>query len=159
MEGVEPYVYTCSANRQTIGVGHVLLKSELESGIIIINGESVEWIKGLTTEQIDGLQRADLAIAENAVNNFIHNPENLTDNQFTAMVSFAFNVGVNGFATSSVVSAINRGEFELVPDFMRLWIKKTIKQVQPDGTIKNVKVKDKGLVNRREAEIRLWNKP
>ncbi len=156
MESVEPYVYTCQAGHQTIGVGHKITAHELETGLLLIDGNAVRWIDGLSTEQIDGLMRADLAAAEQTVESCVTVP--LTDNQFAALVSLCFNIGSQAFRDSSVVRVLNRGEYHLVPGMMRLWNKITVRVVDVDG-IKRVKKVSKGLVNRREAEIRLWLKP
>ena len=156
MESVEPYVYTCQAGHQTIGVGHRLKLHELKSGLLIIDGLAVRWIDGLSTEQINGLMRADLSEAECAVNDSVTVP--LTDNQFAALVSLAFNIGSEGFKTSSVVRVLNQGRYDLVPGFMRMWNKITVQVCDVDGC-KKVKKVSKGLVNRREKEVALWLKP
>lgn len=156
MESVEPYVYTCQAGHQTIGVGHRLTIHELETGLLLIDGDAVRWIDGLTSAQIDGLMRADLAAAEWTVESCVTVP--LTDNQFAALVSLCFNIGAQAFKDSSVVRVLNQGSYHLVPGFMRLWNKITVRVVDKDG-VKKVKRVSQGLVNRREAEIRLWLKP
>ena len=157
MESVEPYVYSCSAGHQTIGVGHAITPHELETGLLLIDGNAVRWIDGLTMEQIDGLMRADLAAAEWVVESCVKVP--LTDNQFAALVSLCFNIGSQAFRDSSVVRVLNKGEYSLVPGFMRLWNKITVKEIQPDGSVKKKKVVSPGLIKRREAEIKLWLKP
>jgi GH24 family phage-related lysozyme (muramidase) len=53
---------------------------------------------------------------------------------------------------------LNQGNYHLVPGFMRLWNKITVKMVTDEG-VKNVKKVSQGLVNRREAEVKLWLKP
>lgn len=156
MESVEPYVYTCSAGHQTIGVGHKLTPHELDTGLLMIDGDAVRWIDGLTPEQIDGLLRADLATAEWTVESLVKVP--ISDNQFASLTSFVFNCGAEAFKTSSVLRVLNQGDYHLVPGFMRLWNKITVRIVDVDG-MKSVKKVSKGLVNRREAEIRLWLKP
>jgi lysozyme len=157
MESVEPYVYTCQAGHQTIGIGHRITSHELETGLLLIDGAAVRWIDGLTPEQIDGLMRADLATAEWTVESCVK--VLLTDNQFAALVSLAFNIGSEAFKTSSVVRVLNKGEYHLVPGFMRMWNKITVKEIQPDGSVIRKKVVSKGLVNRRESEVRLFLKP
>ena len=156
MESVEPYVYTCQAGHQTIGVGHKITPHELDSGLLMIDGLAVRWIDGLSTEQINVLMRADLRESERAVNESVTVP--LTNNQFAALVSLAFNIGSTAFRWSSVVRVLNQGQYDLVPGFMRLWNKVTVLVCDVDGC-KKVKKVSKGLVNRREAEIRLWMKP
>jgi lysozyme len=157
MESVEPYVYSCSAGHQTIGVGHKITAHELETGLLLIDGNAVRWIDGLTTEQIDGLMRADLAAAEWQVESCVKVP--MSENQFAALVSLCFNIGSQAFKESSVVRVLNKGEYHLVPGFMKLWNKITVKEVRLDGSVVNKKIVSQGLVNRREAEVKLWLKP
>jgi lysozyme len=156
MESVEPYAYTCQAGHQTIGVGHKITAHELETGLLLIDGLAVRWIDGLNTEQVDGLMRGDLAAAEWTVESCVKVP--LTDNQFAALVSLCFNIGSEGFKSSSVVRVLNQGNYDLVPGFMRMWNKITVQVCDVDGC-KKVKRVSKGLVNRREKEVALWLKP
>ena len=145
MESVERSVYTDSAGHPTIGVGHKLTAHERKSGLLMIDGRAVAWAMGLTDEQVVGLLRADLDEAEKTVEECVLVP--LSDNQFAALVCLCFNIGSWAFRKSSVVRVLNQGLYHLVPGMMRLWNKVTV-----DG----VKVISKGLVNRREAEVRLW---
>lgn len=69
----------------------------------------------------------------------------LADNQFGALVSFAFNVGIKAFRKSTLLKKLNKGDFDAVPGELARWNKN-------DG-----KVMD-GLVNRRAAEAGLWAK-
>jgi lysozyme len=101
--------------------------------------------------------RADLATAEWTVESCVSGP--LTDNQFAALVSLCFNIGATAFKASSVVRSLNNGDYNSVPNNMRLFNKITVKEIQPDGSIVKKKVTSKGLVNRREAEVRLFLKP
>ena len=72
----------------------------------------------------------------------------LTDNQFSAFVCFAFNIGVEGFRGSSALRYANEGKLGEVPGRMAFWHKTTI-----DGQL----VVSQGLINRRAAEGALWN--
>lgn len=69
----------------------------------------------------------------------------LTDNQFGALVSFAFNVGVAAFAKSTLLKKLNAGQYGAVPTELARWNKN-------DGKIMS------GLTNRRAAEAGLWAK-
>ncbi len=72
------------------------------------------------------------------------------DNQFSAMVSFAYNVGEGAFAGSSVCKLFNAGNVQGAADALRLW---------KYGTVGGKKVVLDGLVNRREAERQLFLRP
>ena len=67
----------------------------------------------------------------------------LTDDQFSALVSFAFNVGTGAFARSSVLKAVNEGRLDAVPGRLKLWVKAR-GRVLP------------GLVRRRAAEAAMF---
>lgn len=89
-EGSRNKMYHDAAGLPTIGVGHLLTRSELTSGKIIITGKPVHWRAGLSDKHITALLDQDNDIAEQAVNDLVRVP--LTDNQFDALVSFVFNV-------------------------------------------------------------------
>jgi len=135
-------VYKDSAGLPTIGVGHLLTKSELTSGKININGVPVEYSNGLTGDQVTDLLSQDVTPAENAVNNGVKVP--LNQNQFDALVSFTFNVGVGAFTSSTLLKVLNQGQYDQVPTQLLRWTRAAGQVVQ-------------GLVNRRQNEIDLWN--
>jgi lysozyme len=91
----------------------------------------------ITQAQADAVFEADLAPFEAAVNKAVTRP--MTQNQFDACVSLAFNIGAAGFATSTVVRKLNAGDTAGAADAFRLWNKAGGQILQ-------------GLVNRREAE-------
>lgn len=67
-------------------------------------------------------------------------------NQFDALVCFAFNVGVAGFRKSSVLKAHNRGDYQAAARAFSLWSKAGGKTWP-------------GLVRRRAAEAALYMEP
>lgn len=143
-------VYKDSNGKPTIGVGHLLTPSERMSGKILIAGVPVRYELGLSNAQIDQLLRQDLAKAEAAVNEGITVP--LTQVQFDTLVVFVFNVGRSAFLESGkgggvcgVARAINEGRLQDVPGELRRWI-------YDDGLV------SKGLINRRNHEINLWER-
>jgi lysozyme len=70
----------------------------------------------------------------------------INENQFAAFVSLAYNIGVGAFQKSSALRRFNAGQIMEVPAAMRMWKKAGGKVVQ-------------GLVNRREAEVKLFLTP
>jgi lysozyme len=74
----------------------------------------------------------------------------LNDNQFSALVSLAYNIGTAGFKRSSAFARANVGNLDEVPDAIRMWTK---------TRIRGKRVVSRGLVNRREAECKLWATP
>lgn len=142
LEGVRFCAYKDQIGLLTIGVGHLLTKSELSSGKIHLNGVAVQWGHGLTPEQVDELLAQDLMRFEAAVAQGVK--VDLHQNQFDALVSFAFNVGEGAFRNSTLLKMLNRGEYAAVPAQMRRW-------VYAGGR------KLKGLAKRREQEIKMWS--
>lgn len=69
----------------------------------------------------------------------------LSDNQFAALVSFAYNIGEAAFESSTLLRKLNAGDYESVPQEMLRWTK-------VHGVV------DQGLVNRRNSEGGQWVK-
>lgn len=63
----------------------------------------------ITQAQAEQFLKNDLQTAESAVRDSIHVP--MTQNQFDACVSLAFNIGGSGFAKSDVASRLNAGDY------------------------------------------------
>lgn len=99
--------------------------------------------KGLriTQEVADGALENDLNEVASAVDRLVK--VKLTDNQFGALVSFAFNVGISAFAKSTLLKKLNAGNYDAVPGELARWNKN-------DGKVMA------GLTNRRAAEAGLW---
>lgn len=141
-EGCELKVYNDAAGLPTIGVGHLLTKSELMSGKINIGGVPVKYADGITQQQAEALLSQDLGPTEQAVNNGVKVA--LSQNQFDALTSFTFNVGVAAFSGSTLLKLLNQGQYDQVPTQLLRWTRAGGRVVQ-------------GLVNRRQNEIKLWN--
>lgn len=141
-EGSRSKVYRDSAGLLTIGVGHLLIRSELSSGKIVINGVPVKYADGLTDQQILELLAQDVFPAQRSADDAVKVP--LNQNQFDALVSFAFNVGVRAFESSSLLRLLNQRNYAVVPEQLRRW-------TRAGGTVVH------GLQVRRENEIKLWN--
>lgn len=128
-EGCKLTAYKCPAGVWTIGYGST--------------GDHVRPGMTITKDQAEELLRSDLRRFEAAVQT---EAGDATDNQFSAMVCLAFNIGIAAFARSSVLrwhQAKNTGE---AANAFRLWNKAGGK-ILP------------GLVKRREAEAALYRKP
>jgi lysozyme len=140
-EGLIQSAYLDSGNLLTIGIGHLLTKSELMSGKILLPAETIYWQNGLTVAQAIDLLDHDLYYTDAAVNNLVH--VLVSQNQYDALVSIAYNVGVDAFANSTLLRLLNDGQYEQVPAQFRRWTR-----------VKGAVVV--GLTNRREKEIALW---
>lgn len=138
--------YPDEGGKMTIGIGHLLTARELNTGIIEIGAELVNWKNGITNKQSRDLCVQDMVDYEKTVNNSIN--VELTQNQYDALVFLCFNIGTAGFKNSTVVKMLNTNQYDRVPDAMRMWNK-----VEKNGTL----VLSQGLINRREKEIKIWN--
>jgi GH24 family phage-related lysozyme (muramidase) len=115
-----------------MGVGHLLTdeeKSKYPVGSVITRGVSQEFLE------------RDLRRFENAINNLVKVP--LNQNQFDALVSFAFNVGEANFKRSSVLRHLNAGLYAKAAEALLAWNKSKGKVLA-------------GLTRRREEERELF---
>jgi len=127
-EGLRLRAYQCSANVWTIGYGHT---ADVRANDVITEEEALSFL------------RQDVAESERAVNQYVHVP--LTQNQFDALVSFVFNLGVGSFRTSTLLKKLNAGDYDGVAQEFGRWIHAGGKKLP-------------GLVRRREAERALFLK-
>ncbi len=100
-----------------------------------------------TQQQAEEWLRADIAGFVSAIAPLIKVP--LNDNQFSAFVCFAYNVGVGAFRASSALACANSGDIAGVPARLSLYNRTRVNGVLVPST---------GLTRRRAAEIALWNK-
>lgn len=89
----------------SIGYGHLMTLGE--------NYTSV------TQDQARALLMQDAQIAVRAVNSAVS--VSLTQNQFDALVSFAYNVGAGAFKSSTLVKLLNQGDYADVGTQMARW--------------------------------------
>jgi lysozyme len=127
-EGFSDKEYICPAGKPTIGYGHVILPNE-------------DFQQPMTKKEAEILLKKDLEPRESALNKFLK--VKITQNQFDALISLIYNIGVENFKQSTLLKFINERLFDKVPDQFRRW-----KYIN--------KVASKGLLNRREEEIKLW---
>lgn len=131
-EGCKLDAYLCPANVPTIGYGNTFY----ESGRKVKMGESIsqeradrlfEWVADSFAVQVRHLLKAQL-----------------TENQFSALVCFAYNVGIGNLKASTLLKKVNvnPNDTEIFTEFLR-WNK-------AGGKVLN------GLVKRRQAEANLY---
>ena len=148
LEGYKTKAYRDTKGLLTIGVGHLLTQQEIASGVIVLRsqGRYLNWRDGLHKVDVDALLEQDLPEYEAAVKRLVKTT--LTQWQFDAITSFCFNVGEPNFTRSTLLKCLNAGDFKYVPHELRKWNK-----VKVGDKVKVVK----GLVDRRETEIRCFN--
>lgn len=127
-EGLHLTPYLCPAKIWTIGFGHT---RTVRAGMQITEAQAVT------------LLDEDLNLFERSVSRLVTVP--LSDNQFSALVCFAFNVGTGNFEFSTLLKLLNRGWYEQVPAQLMRWD-------HANGEVMG------GLSRRRAAEGRLWSR-
>jgi lysozyme len=126
-EGCLLDAYQCPAGVWTVGFGHT---KDVTPGMQITMQRALQWLE------------EDTAEAGAAIRKYVTVP--LTENQFGALLSLVFNIGVPAFRQSTLLRLLNLGDYAAVPDQINRWNKVDRAIVQ-------------GLVSRRAAEARLWN--
>lgn len=127
-EGFRNKAYKDSGGVWTIGYGHT-------GGVR--KGNTISLQEG------ENFLRQDLKTAISGVVDNVKVP--LTQNQFNALVSFVFNVGVGAFKKSTMLRHLNKGDYARAAAEFPRW-----KYVS--GKV------SKGLVNRRAAERKMFTK-
>lgn len=129
-EGLRLTAYCCSGGKWTIGYGHT-------AGITPLTPD-------ITPETAEALLAADLRDVAFEVQGLLNVP--VTQNQFDALVSFAFNCGAGALRRSTLLRKLNAGDAPgAAAEFMR-WTRAGGKQLS-------------GLIRRRAAERRLFETP
>lgn len=119
--------------RWTIGYGHTLTARE---------GAEV------SADDAEALLIYDLIAISHVVNEWVFAP--LNQNQFDALVAFAFNIGAENFRHSAVLRRLNEGAFIQAACAMELWRK---------AEFEGEKIVVDALVRRRSAEKALFLTP
>lgn len=130
-EGLRLTAYRCSADVLTIGVGHTSAAGAPK----VVAGMTI------TLAEADAILSRDLAKFEASVAKFVRVP--VSQNQFDALVSLAFNIGENAFRKSTLVKRLNAGDVQGAAEQFAAWNKVNRKAVV-------------GLTRRRAAEAKLF---
>lgn len=128
-EGVRLRAYQDMRGIWTIGYGHT--GPDVHAGQVINEREAEQYLKGDLLRFEHGVEQAVAGVPT-------------TDNEFTAMVCLAFNIGMGNFKTTSVLKYHLMGKKKLAAAAFMLWVNV--------GKIKKVR----GLIRRRDAEAKLY---
>ena len=131
-EGCKLKAYKCPAGLDTIGYGNTFYP----------DGTKVQLGDVITQERANEL--FDLIVEDFAKKVKPLIKQNLTDNNFSALISFAYNVGIGNLKNSTLLKKVNVNPTD-----------PTIKAEFNKWTRAN-KVVLSGLVKRREAEAKLY---
>ena len=134
-EGLKLKPYLCSAKIPTIGYGNTYYP----------NGKRVTLLDDAITKEYA------FEIFKTIADKFAKRVDDmvkteLTQNQFNALVSFAYNVGTGAFATSTLLKKVNvnPNDATIKNEFLK-WVRANKKVIQ-------------GLVNRRNKEVLIYFK-
>lgn len=116
----------------TIGCGHT--GPEVHEGLV--------W----TIDQCRDALRKDLAATESLLNTTLNPPIPLRQNQYDALVSFAFWAGEGNWRKSKVLKQANAGNLDQVPAAMQMWVYANGDYSKPN----------EGVRNRRNSEVGQW---
>jgi lysozyme len=132
-EGFRASAAQLDDGRWTIGYGHTATARE---GAVVTEADA------------EALLLYDLIHASHAVNEYVFTP--LTQNQFDALVSFVFNIGVRAFRGSPTLRRLNEGKLLEAALAMELWRK---------ADLEGERIVVDALVRRRAAEKALFLQP
>jgi len=132
-EGLRLKAYRDAGGVWTIGYGHTSMAGKP----LVYEGMAI------SEPQAEEILARDLRQYEKAVEENVKVA--LSDNQFAALVSFTYNVGIGAFRRSTLLKRLNAGDYDGVPIEMMKWTRAGKKRL-------------KGLENRRAAEAGLWVK-
>lgn len=138
-EGFRSSAYLDSKGIPTIGYGTIRINGQpVRLGMTCTMAQALEW------------KRQDLARFLPAIERLVKVP--LTQNQVDALVCFVYNVGEGGFASSSLLRAINARQ-PITEDLFTRWNK-----ISERRNGRKVYIVVPGLTSRRKAEYRLFMK-
>ncbi|WP_044034749.1 lysozyme, partial [Microcystis aeruginosa] len=136
-EGCKLTAYKCPAGVWTIGIGTTCYP----------DGRRVREGDKITDQQAEGFLVNECEEKAKAVDELVN--VDLHQNQFDALVSFAYNVGIGAFKESTLRRKLNEKDYEGAANEFKRWNKATVNGVQ---------VVLDGLTNRRKDEEALFRK-
>jgi lysozyme len=129
-EGLRLIAYVDAVGILTIGYGHT--GADVKSGLVI------------TQAQADKLLSDDLARFESGVGRLVTVP--LNGNQFSALVSFSYNLGLGNLQSSTLLRLLNQHDYDAAAQQFPRWDKAGGRPLP-------------GLLKRRQAEQALFETP
>ena len=134
-EGCVLHPYNDAAGYATIGIGRLIAKRP-------VNEADKKQYAVFTETDALNLLHTDVSQFVQGVNTLVTNKD-INQNQFDAMVSLAFNVGMGNFANSSVLRFTNTKQYDKASAAFLLWNKAGGKVLA-------------GLTKRRQDEANLY---
>lgn len=135
-EAFSSSLYDDVAGHCTVGFGHLVHKGNCDN-----SPSESDFTNGITKAQGTFLMASKLSEFVATVRSSV--AIELTQYEFDALVSFAYNVGSRAFRDSTLLRLVNSGQWSSIRGEMLQWVNAGHKRVQ-------------GLVNRRNAEANLF---
>lgn len=132
-EGFSSKPYLCPAGVATIGFG----STTYEDGAKVTLND-----KPITEKRAEELTAFELSEKGKSILKLVK--VELNDNQYAALCSFVYNVGVGNFTSSTLLKLLNKGDYQGAADQLPRWNKAGGKELA-------------GLTKRRYAEKDLFN--
>jgi GH24 family phage-related lysozyme (muramidase) len=126
-EGCQLKAYVCPSGVLTIGYGHT---GDVYEGQTITQAQAEQLLKQDILDFEQGVERLAGSMVQN-------------DDQFSALVSFAYNVGLGALANSTLLRLLNQGKYSEAADQFLRWNKGDGEELP-------------GLTRRRKAERSLF---
>ena len=126
-ESLQLKAYKCSANVWTIGYGHT---------------KNVKEGDRISEDQANYFLMQDLYSVERAI--IRHVKTEINQNQFDALCSLIFNIGITAFKDSTLLNKLNNNDFNGASNEFKRWNR-------VNGIVM------RGLIRRRQAEEDLFN--
>jgi lysozyme len=105
LEGFSAQAYRCPAGKLTIGYGHMLQDTSISE---------------ISSAMAEALLKVDIERFESAINRLVRVP--LSQNQFDALVSLIYNIGIAAFSRSILLKKLNKGDFSAAADEFDRWV-------------------------------------
>jgi len=138
LEGFRAIPYRDAAGLWTVGYGHKVVPGDG----VVVPGDCI------TSLQASKFLIKDTTRAVDCVNNCV--TSNINQNQFDALVLFAYNVGASALQNSTLLKLVNEGDYSGAAGQFLLWDK---------AHVQGQFIELAGLKNRRTAEKTLFELP
>jgi RHS repeat-associated protein len=122
-------IYPDEGGRPTIGYGHLIMKGETITGPIT-EQEALDLLDQDIAQRANGVQLIEVPLSQN---------------EYDALVSFAFNIGRPQFSRATLLKRVNEGDYDAVPNELAKYVMVG-------------KTRSRGLERRRAAEIKIFNR-
>lgn len=131
-EGFSSSPYICAGGKVTVGYGTTQ-----------ISGKPInKYMEPISRQYAEELLMEDLKEFQEAIDRLVKAP--LEQNQYDALLSLVYNIGIGAFKKSTLLRELNKGNYDKVPYELARWNKAGGKVL-------------KGLTRRRAAEAELWS--